>query len=102
MFWRNLTNGGRKRPPHSSVFPPVKASAKEERRHCDVIRFGATTEEQHNLVITADRLWGMFEERIQKGNQLQAYTGAVFCVARLFFSGSPTDRFNTLVSERFT
>lgn len=81
---------------------PFKASAKRERRHCDAIQFRATTDEQHNLVITADQLWRMFKKRIQEGNQLQAYTGAQVCVAPLFFSGSPTDRFNTLVSERFT
>lgn len=81
---------------------PFKASGKRERRHCDAIQFRATTDEQHNLVITADQLWRMFKKRIQEGNQLQAYTGAQVCVASLFFSGSPTDRFNTLVSERFT
>lgn len=101
MPWLNVTNRtgkGLSIPPSS----PVKATAKRERRHCDVIRFRATTDEQHNLVITADRLWRMFKERIQEGNQLQAYSGALVCVAPLFFSGSPTDRFNTLVSERFT
>lgn len=44
----------------------------------------------------------MYKERIQEENQLQAYTGALVCDALLFFSGSPTDKFNTLVSERFT
>lgn len=59
---------------------PFKASAKRERRHCDAIQFRATTDEQHNLVITADQLWRMFKKRIQEGNQLQAYTGAQVCV----------------------
>lgn len=80
MPWLNLTNSTGKDlsiPPSS----PVKARAKRERRHCDVIRFRATTDEQHNLVITADPLWRMLKELIQEGNQLQAYTGALVCVA---------------------
>lgn len=46
----------------------------------------ATAEGERNLVITVEQVLTEFEERIQRGNQLQTHIGSGVCINSLFFS----------------